>query len=252
MSFSATIPSTEGNPFIKTTSLPEGTLFIVVGSILLGLFLIVLAWRIYAIWATYRAARHNEAAFTSLNTAYNGQIFDPLNTDVDFNDSDEFEKVAQQYKSKKHLTMEEKLEEARMQGKYFSPTVQVLNHGSALPITNTLSSGVSSYSVNINPDRNSIRPNPLRFSVAQSGRGSVVNLSSMTEDNASSLVMPSHLSRNTGSASEASSLNVDGPYMGAGPSNAYNRPSSRGTQTQPSTKQKKLRPPSTYLDDLLG
>lgn len=261
--FTATIPSAADNPFIKTTSLPEGTLFIVVGAILLGLAVIVAAWRGYAMYATHRAASHNEAAFTSLEPRYGGPFVDPVLAGAAVDEK-------KPPSRKKKVTIEDRLEEARLQGKFFSPTVEVLTRGTALP-----------------SDPRGARP--LRFSVAQSGRPAAVNTAVMSDDRRGSLASYSlHDPDSAFSRQHTPTAGPAGPYTGSSrPGStvdfvrASRPPSARYSMGYPSRlsaqptgqsgvsgvsgapgpgvpgassgqRPKKLRPPSTYLNDLIG
>lgn len=296
--FTATIPSRAGNPFIKTSSLPEGTLFIIFGAILLGLAVIVAGWRAYAMLTTYRAAHNNEAEFTAVEPRYGGPFVDPVVHSAftgSLGDSELDEKLPSR---KKKQTTEEKIEAARLQGKFFSPTVEVLTRGS-----------------NQSTPRGA---RPLRFSVVQSGKTASVNMSAMSDDRRGSMAShaftdsmdanssfgsvgpmgpysgttaPSSIQLNTPvfsghtsslSASSSSFMPPTGPFQGSGmgpyqspvpgDSSRHSRPPSmrpslasiprlsmvgppqsiQGTPSAAPQKTKKVRPPSTYLNDLIG
>jgi len=51
------IPQVNGNPFLQTSSFPEGTVFIIVGSVLAGLALMLIASRAIYIWCLYRQTK---------------------------------------------------------------------------------------------------------------------------------------------------------------------------------------------------
>lgn len=190
--FTATIPGRAGNPFIKTSSLPEGTLFIIFGAILLGLAVIVAGWRAYSMLTTYRAAHNNEAEFTAVEPRYGGPFVDPVVHGAftgSLGDTGIDEKLASR---KKKQTTEERIEAARLQGKFFSPTVEVLTRGSNQPTPRGA--------------------RPLRFSVVQSGKTASVNTSVMSDDRRGS--MASHAF--TDSMDANSSFGPMGPYSGSG------------------------------------
>lgn len=63
-SFTPGIPDQSNNPFIATTIYPEGTLFIVFGSILGGLAVVVLVWRVVSIWQGRRAANLSDSGIS--------------------------------------------------------------------------------------------------------------------------------------------------------------------------------------------
>jgi hypothetical protein len=52
-----TIPSNANNPFLESSNYMDGTVFIIVGSCLAGMALVVLAWRALYMWFLYRQTR---------------------------------------------------------------------------------------------------------------------------------------------------------------------------------------------------
>jgi hypothetical protein len=56
-SYQVVIPQVNGNPFLQTSSFPEGTVFIIVGSVLAGLALMLIASRAIYIWCLYRQTK---------------------------------------------------------------------------------------------------------------------------------------------------------------------------------------------------
>jgi len=55
--YQVVIPQLDGNPFLQTSSLPEGTVFIVVGSCLAGLAVVLMLSRTIYIWYLHRQSR---------------------------------------------------------------------------------------------------------------------------------------------------------------------------------------------------
>ena len=197
-SFTPEIPPTTGNPFISTPSLPEGTLFIIFGSVLLALIVVVAAWRIYNKFSTYRAAKQ-DGEFQSLENKYGGPFVDP----VAVNGPAELP-AEPQTKSEKAAQLRHQKEQYQ-QGMFYSPTAQVLNNGNLnqpmVTTTSYLPAGYYSAPSNAEPTiASSRRP----FSVVTGGRPTSV----MTQE---------FLSEPAGTA----------------------------------PKQRKQRPPSAYLDELL-
>jgi hypothetical protein len=52
-----TIPSNANNPFLQSSSYPDGTVFIIVGSCLAGLALVAIAWRSLYVWCLHRQTK---------------------------------------------------------------------------------------------------------------------------------------------------------------------------------------------------
>jgi hypothetical protein len=57
--YQITIPSNADNPFLQTSSYPDGTVFIIVGSCLAGMALIVIAWRALYVWCLHRQTKQS-------------------------------------------------------------------------------------------------------------------------------------------------------------------------------------------------
>jgi hypothetical protein len=55
--YQITIPSNANNPFLQSSSYPDGTVFIIVGSCLAGLALIAIAWRSLYVWCLHRQTK---------------------------------------------------------------------------------------------------------------------------------------------------------------------------------------------------
>lgn len=51
--YQVVIPSNDNNPFLQTSGFPEGTVFIIVGSALAGLALMLIGWRAIYIWCLH-------------------------------------------------------------------------------------------------------------------------------------------------------------------------------------------------------
>lgn len=248
-SFTATIPSTDNNPFIKQTSLPEGMLFIAVGSILLGIVVILGVWRVYAIWAARKAATFNEAKFTSLQPSYGGPFKDPVAHTAQDSEEEETGLHSTQKRPELHpvgvplnphskrrsrkprpKSQADRVREAHLQGKFFSPTAEVLLHGTNLP------SGIGPGSLSMASNSSILDyasstslgypPQSSRISVLHSGRNSLVQHSTMSSD---------------------------GPFPPQGPYTGLTRPQSPYQNSiQSGFTSRKMRPPSAFLDDLVG
>lgn len=270
-SFTATIPSTANNPFIKQTSLPEGTLFIAVGSILLGIVVFLGVWRVYAIWAARKAATFNEAKFTSLEPSYGGPFKDPVGRTAQDSDDEENElggaekgpelhpigvplnpRSKRRSRKPRPKSQADRVREAQLQGKFFSPTAEVLLHGTSLPSvmgppgTSGMTSGSS-----ILPYASSISSGypaqSSRLSILHSGRNSIVQHSAMSMSSDGQFYQP-----------------PQGPYTGPPDSPNPYQSFIQGGSTGPPTgtgdgvdsvsqqRPRKMRPPSAFLDDLVG
>lgn len=114
--FTPVIPDQSGNPFIVSSTLPEGTLFIVFGSILGGLAVVVLVWRLVNIWQGRRAANTSISSIAESENKANGE----------FPATDTLGKT-------KYSRL------AAPPTNFFSPTYEAMAHGSMLTPTGTTS-----------------------------------------------------------------------------------------------------------------
>jgi hypothetical protein len=82
--YTVTIPPLDGNPYLQTSRLPEGTVFIVVGSCLAGLALVVIFSRAIYIWCLHRQSnqRAKDIKYSALeqrpNTSGTAMSSNPL------------------------------------------------------------------------------------------------------------------------------------------------------------------------------
>jgi hypothetical protein len=94
-SYQVVIPNIADNPFLQKSNYPDGTVFIIVGSRLAGLALIVIGWRAAYIWCLHRQTKEHrkqqkfsemgeQRPFTAVNgTTFNGGISNnPFTRDI--------------------------------------------------------------------------------------------------------------------------------------------------------------------------
>lgn len=118
-SFEATIPSTEGNPFIHNSTLPEGTLFIIFGSVLLAIIVALVVWRVTSVIMMRRAIKRG-GQFQTLENTYGGPFVDPVAGGDGTELPETVDKKAEARARDKQIR----------QSMFFSPTAQVMNSGS--------------------------------------------------------------------------------------------------------------------------
>jgi hypothetical protein len=249
-----TVPSNEFNPFLKQSTIPEGTVFIAVGSILGAIALAVIAWNVALAIIHRRNARH----FHDI-----GSDPTPLMTDIkDFNHgynagnngagaggNNNLEHgggVGMFGASNKDASRSRSMINS---GLFFSPTAQVLNSAqgqnnlnSANPsITSSMASSTAGVGVIGGPGRASVyMPAGYYDGTGNGGARSVRHMSMYSMSNAS--MGGGHQS--TPPPMPLSSLSV---------SNSAGNPRisqlATGEQQQP---RQSVRAPSAYLDDFLG
>jgi hypothetical protein len=92
--YQVVIPSNDNNPFLQTSGFPEGTVFIVVGSALAGLALMLIAWRAIYIWClhiqtkkqrkTLKYSEMEQRPYTAVNGNANASPFSGGNISLDY------------------------------------------------------------------------------------------------------------------------------------------------------------------------
>lgn len=116
--FEVTIPETKGNPFIHTTTLPEGTLFIIFGSVLLAIVIALIVWRVTSV-VMMRKSIARGGQFQTLENTYGGPFVDPVADGDGTELPPTIDKKAEARARDKQIR----------QSMFFSPTAQVMNAG---------------------------------------------------------------------------------------------------------------------------
>ncbi|PRT56291.1 hypothetical protein B9G98_03911 [Wickerhamiella sorbophila] len=116
--FDVEIPDTKGNPFIHTTTLPEGTLFIIFGSVLLAIIVALIVWRVTSVIMMRRTIKRG-GQFQTLENTYGGPFVDPVADGDGTELPPTIDKKAESRNRDKQIR----------QSMFFSPTAQVMNSG---------------------------------------------------------------------------------------------------------------------------
>lgn len=249
-----TVPSNEFNPFLRQSTIPEGTVFIAVGSVLGAIALVVIAWNVALAIIHRRNTRH----FHDI-----GSDPTPLMTDIkDYNHgynagnsgagaggNNNPEHVGGVGMFGAHNKDTSRSRSMINSGLFFSPTAQVLNSAqgqnnlnSANPsLTSSMASTTAGVGVIGGPARASTyMPAGYYDGTGNGGARSVRHMSMYSMSNAS---------MGAGHQSTPPPMPSSGLSVPNSASNPRISQLSTGDQQQP---RQSVRAPSAYLDDFLG